>query len=296
VSTPQKPRVIPPPTELHRLGPLVVVDGECAYFKDGRTSSTAFALPGDLSGPEYQKAMDLGMRRSGTIVYRPVCTGCRKCQPLRVDVDRFAPSRSQKRVKKRCDGQFRVDVGEPILDAERLDLYARYQASQHGENGQSADRQSYQRFLVESVTDTLELAWRDDANHLVAVGIVDVTPDALSTVYFYWEPALAHLSLGVYSALVEIDLCRQWNRRWYYLGYLVPGSKTMSYKAQFPASEVWDGAAWQPLPGRDLDDAFVTTTLQDAERKSVVEDARRFRLDRSRELHLAPGVPVVDEP
>lgn len=295
MSNPQKPRVIPPPAELDRLGPLVVVDGECAYFKDGRTSSTAFALPGDLSGPDYQKAMDLGMRRSGTIVYRPVCEGCRKCQPLRVDVAKFEPSRSQKRVKKRCDGLFRVDVGEPVMDAERLDLYARYQAAQHGENGQSADRQSYQRFLVESVTDTLELSWRDDAGHLVAVGIVDVTPSAVSTVYFYWEPSLAHLSLGVYSALVEIDLCRQWGRAYYYLGYLVPGSKTMSYKAQFPSSEVWDGAAWRPLPGRDLDDEAVRATLSSAEEKSRTEDARRFRLERSRELHLPQALSAEDD-
>jgi leucyl-tRNA---protein transferase len=290
VSLPQKPRVIPPPQELEQLGPLVVVDGECAYFKDGRVSQTAFALPGDLPGASYQRAMDMGMRRSGTIVYRPVCAGCRKCQPLRVDVTKFAPSRSQKRVKKRCDGLFQVDVGEPTVDAERLDLYARYQAVQHGDDGQSADRQSYQRFLVESVTDTLELAWRDEAGALVAVGIVDVTPEAVSTVYFYWEPALAHLSLGVYSALVEIELCRQWERRFYYLGYLVPGSKTMSYKAQFPAAEVWDGKAWASLPARELDDPGVLRVLGDAEASSTAADAGRFRLDRSRELQVPPGL------
>jgi arginine-tRNA-protein transferase len=290
VSTPQKPRVIPPPSELDALGPLVVVDGECAYFKDGRTSSTAFALPGDLPGPQYQKAMDLGMRRSGTIVYRPVCAGCRKCQPMRVDVEKFVPSRSQKRVRKRCEGLFQITVGDPTVDAERLDLYTRYQASQHGDEGQSADRQSYQRFLVESVTDTLELAWRDDAGHLVAVGLVDVTPEAVSTVYFYWEPALAHLSLGVYSALVEIDLCRSWGRPYYYLGYLVPGSRTMSYKAQFGAGQVWNGRAWVALPERDLQDEGVLRVLQDAEAQSTEEDARRFRLERSRALHLPPGL------
>src|SRR5204863_287352 len=82
-----QPRVIPPPVELDRLGPLVVVDGDCAYFKDGRTSRTAFALPGELDGRGYQRAMELGMRRSGTIVYRPLCEGCRRCQPIRVVVD-----------------------------------------------------------------------------------------------------------------------------------------------------------------------------------------------------------------
>ena len=83
VSTAQKPKVIPPPAKLPILGPLVIVDGDCAYFSsetDKRPSKTAFALPGRLKQADYQRAMGLGMRRSGTLVYRPVCPGCRKCR------------------------------------------------------------------------------------------------------------------------------------------------------------------------------------------------------------------------
>ena len=290
---PSKPRVIPPPDELEELGPLVIVDGDCAYFKDGRPSRTAFALPGHLDGQQYGTAMQLGMRRSGTIVYRPLCQGCRRCQPIRVDVSRFELSRSQKRVKKRSDGMFQIDVAAPTLDEERLDLYQRYQAGQHGDSGQSADAASYSRFLVESVTDTVELAWRDDANQLVAVGVLDVTPNGLSTVYFYWDPSLAHLSLGTYSALVEIELCRTWNRSHYYLGYLVAGSKTMSYKASFAASEVWDGQAWVPLPARSLDDDVMVEALSRAEQTAAVADATRFPVEDGRPFQTLPdGDPL----
>jgi len=86
VSKESSPKVIPPPGVLGQLGPLVVVEGECAYFEDQRATRTAFALPGTLKPSEYQRAMDIGMRRSGTVVYRPLCEGCRKCQPLRVPV------------------------------------------------------------------------------------------------------------------------------------------------------------------------------------------------------------------
>lgn len=280
------PRVIPPPIDLTELGPLVVVEGDCAYFRDGRRSCTAFSLPGHVDGASYQRAMDVGMRRSGTVIYRPLCAGCRKCQPLRVPTAAFAPSRSQRRVRKRCDGLFDIRVGKPRLDEERLDLYARYQADQHGEHAQSADATSYRRFLVDTVTDTIELSWRDRDGTLIGVGVLDVTPQALSSVYFYWEPSLRKLSLGIYSALVEIDLCQRWQKPYYYLGYLVPGSKTMSYKASFPGAEVWDGQRWVPLNGRDVEEPAVSRVLDAAESASMRSDNARFRLDAARDLHI----------
>lgn len=265
---------------MRSMGPLVVVDGECPYFRDGRVNRTAFALPGTQLAPaEYEAAMNLGMRRSGSLIYRPLCPRCRQCQPFRIDVKRFELSRSQKRTKKRCDGLFTVDVGRPVSDGEHLQLYARYQAGQHGADGQTADEESYERFLCETIADTWELSWRDKTGSLVAVGIVDVVPDGISTVYFYWDPALRDLSLGIYSALYEIELCKQWERRYYYLGYLVADATTMSYKASFAGGEVWDGSRWVPVPGRDLDDPKVQNVLQDAERASIEADARHFRTD-----------------
>lgn len=277
---PAKPKVIPPPKSLRPLGPLVVVDGDCAYFpstdEEPRTSRTAFALPGPLSPAEYEKAMCLGMRRSGTLVYRPLCGGCRRCQPFRVDVEQFYLSRSQRRVQKRCEGRFTVELLRPQLDEEHLALYARYQEDQHDKDGQAVDSESYARFLIETVADTWELAWRDDSGALVAVGIIDVVDDGISTVYFYWDPKLRDFSIGTFSALYEIDLCRRWGKRYYYLGYLVRGSRTMAYKAQFTGGEVWDGKDWVPVVGRDLDDPALQEQLIAAEKKSIERDAECF--------------------
>ena len=298
MSSAPKPRLIPPPAQLTALGPLVIIDAECAYFHDDletapgsstgtkpspastpRSAKTAFALPGLLKESDYQKAMDLGMRRSGTLVYRPLCSGCRKCQPFRLKVSNFVESKSQRRARKRCEGLFSVDIIRPRPDAEHLRLYARYQQDQHGKDGQEIDEEAYTRFLVESVADTWELAWRDRSGKLVGVGIVDLVADGISTVYFYWDPALRDLSLGVASALWEIDLCRRWHRQYYYLGYLVRGSKTMSYKSQFSGGEVWNGTAWIPVPGRDLSDSLVDDFLAAAEADAMVADGQTFPLD-----------------
>ncbi len=286
MSSERSPRVIPPPEDLSSLGPLVVVDGDCAYFRDERTSCTAFSLPGHLTGADYEVAMNLGMRRSGTVVYRPLCEGCRRCQPLRVPIDAFVASRSMKRVRKRCEGLFKIEVTRPILDEERLALYGRYQAGQHGDHAQSADEKSYRRFLIETVTDTIELDWRDQDGKLVGVGILDVTPNALSSVYFYWDPDFAKYSLGTYSALVELDLCREWGKEFYYLGYLVAGSATMSYKADFPGAQVWDGHEWVPLPGRGCQNDNVMRVLEDAELSATAVDEIRFSLTSARPLQV----------
>lgn len=41
--------------------------------------------------------------------------------------------------------------------------------------------------------------WLDDK--LIAVGVVDILPSCISSVYLYYDPDYGFLSLGVYSAL-----------------------------------------------------------------------------------------------
>jgi leucyl-tRNA---protein transferase len=273
--------IVDPPRELRALGRIYISGDSCSYFRDGRPSRTAYAQPAfGLNGAQYDTALNLGMRRSGTILYRPICPGCRKCQPFRIDVAKFEPSKSQRRVIRKCEGLFEIRLNSPKVDNEHLDLFARYQAFQHSEHGIEADSESYERFLGESVVETAELSWRDArTGKLVAVGIIDVVPSGVSTVYFYWDPELRDYSLGTYSALTEISLCRSWNKPYYYLGYLVPGAQTMNYKASFGAGEVWDGDAWIPVEGRGLEDPGVMRVLASAEAASMAADARRFPVD-----------------
>jgi leucyl-tRNA---protein transferase len=265
-----------PPHELPVLGTLFLGGDTCAYFRDGRPARTAFAQPRRMLTPaEYDTALNIGMRRSGAILYRPLCPNCRKCQPFRIDVSRFEPSKSQRRVIRKCENRFDVRAHRPRVDPEHLDLFARYQAGQHGERGIDPSEESYERFLGESVTDTIELSWRLEGK-LVACGILDAVPSGLSTVYFFWDPDLADLSMGTYSALTEIDLCRQWKLPYYYLGYLVPGAETMNYKAQFAAGEVWDGTSWIPVEGRGVENPSVARILDEAERRAMEADSERF--------------------
>ncbi|CAF3881837.1 unnamed protein product, partial [Rotaria sp. Silwood1] len=65
--------------------------------------------------------------------------------------------------------------------------------------------------------------------------VIDILPQGISSVYFYYEPDFGFLKLGVYSALKEIELTRQLAReipdiKYYYLGFYVHTCVKMRYK------------------------------------------------------------------
>ena len=173
----------------------------CPYLP-GRTAQSIFTFPLEPDGADYQLLLDGGFRRSGDFFYRPDCFDCHACTPIRVLVDRFRPSRSQRRAVRR-NRDVCLRIGTPRLDDERWNLYRRYEAYQH-ERPMIESREEFVGFFCESPIETIEMEYRI-GGRLAGIGIVDVSPTALSSVYFYFEPEYARRSLGVYSAVCEID-------------------------------------------------------------------------------------------
>jgi len=73
--------------------------------------------------------------------------------------------------------------------------------------------------------------------------VIDILPKCLSSKYLFWDPDLAFLSLGKYSALQEIGWLRE-NEvhcptlQYYYLGYYIHSCNKMRYKAAYRPSEL----------------------------------------------------------
>jgi arginine-tRNA-protein transferase len=76
----------------------------------------------------------------------------------------------------------------------------------------------------------------------------------MSAVYSFFEPALAEQSLGTLTILWLVDRARALGLPYVYLGYWVPESRKMAYKARFRPSEILAGGAWRPLTDADLTD------------------------------------------
>jgi len=55
----------------------------------------------DVPADTYHAFMDAAFRRSGRLIYQPICAGCRACTPIRVPVAAFEPTKSQRRVMRK---------------------------------------------------------------------------------------------------------------------------------------------------------------------------------------------------
>ena len=91
------------------------------------------------------------------------------------------------------------------------------------------------------------LAPDETGTALSAVCLTDVLDDGLSMVYSFYDPALTKQSLGTYIILDHIRIAKEAGLPFVYLGYWVPGSPKMGYKAGFSALEVYAGGQWRTI-------------------------------------------------
>ncbi len=222
---------LPPPVavRLHQLP-----NHPCNYLPDRQTTLRAFWASENDPGI-YQSFMDAGFRRSGRMVYQPICQGCRACQPLRVAVAGFHPNKSQRRCWK-ANQDLSVTIGLPQPTDEKFDLYRRY--LQRFQKDQGNSYEDWVDFLYDSPVMTEEFCYRDAAGKLLGVGICDISEKSLSSVYFYHDPDYACRGLGTFGALYEIAQATQRGLPYYYLGYWIANCKTMSYKSMFGPHEL----------------------------------------------------------
>jgi arginine-tRNA-protein transferase len=244
---------LPPPVSI-RLTTLPSYD--CNYLP-GRVATTRGFRIERLPPGVYDKFMNAGFRRSGLVVYQPVCQHCRECVPIRVPVDRFSPNKSQRRCA-RTNADLVVTEGLPDLTDEKLELYRRYITQWHGKQpgeSEQVDRESVEAFLDQSPVDTREFCYRTPAGKLVGVGIVDVSRQVLSSVYFYFDPAESSRGLGTYSALYELDWAKRRGISFYHMGFWIRDCDTMKYKERFqPAEMLGSDGAWYGKP--EIHDSF----------------------------------------
>jgi len=226
---------------LASVGPAVA----CPYLS-GREARFEHFSAEELPAGTYQGLMDLNFRRLGHMCYRPKCHPCHECRMLRVPVATFRPSRAQRRCLKRSgDLVARLEPARP--DPAAFSLYQRYLFERH--DGQmSGSWEEFVGFLCASNTETLAVTYHLQ-ERLLALGVIDVEPQALSAVYLAFEPEEDRRSLGVYNVLWLIGECQRRGVQHLYLGYYVHESRAMSYKASYRPCEILahDGL-WHPFP------------------------------------------------
>ncbi len=224
------------------------VSGPCPYIEGKGPWATSYFVAESFDPGAYEAMLERGWRRSGTIIYRNECPGCAQCIPIRVDASSFSPSPSQRRCARR-NADVSLEISPLEYREDRYRLYERYIRARHSREGEDKEegRGAYARFLLESplpgaIADYY--AGSGAQKILVGTGYLDVLPGGLSSVYFAFEPEWSRRSLGVFSVLREISLCAELGKAWYYLGFWVPGSRKMDYKARYSPHQTAPSGSW----------------------------------------------------
>ncbi|XP_011601182.1 arginyl-tRNA--protein transferase 1 isoform X6 [Takifugu rubripes] len=158
------------------------------------------------------------------------------------------------------DPQFMASYQQSVV------LFARYQKAIHGDDPNECSETEFRRFLCDSPLEAEysvdgptmgygsfhQQYWLD--GQIVAVGVIDILPTCVSSVYLFYHPDFASLSLGSYSALREIAFTRQLQIQssklsYYYLGFYIHSCPKMRYKGQYRPSDLLcpETFVWVPI-------------------------------------------------
>ena len=218
---------------------------ECAYLP-GKIEQR---LAADISNhsEHHDKLARAGYRRVENWVYKPACKSCQACLPIRIDASRHQLSRNLQRIWRSNQDLQRVGTSKSVGE-EHYKLFIEYLTQRH-QDGQMAAMsfEEFRNMVHNSPLETFLIEYRNDANRLIGCMLTDVQSDGLSAVYSFFDPLEDRRSLGSFMIIDLMDLCREMDLKWMYLGYYVAESPKMLYKSRFQPAEIFKDGLWQPL-------------------------------------------------
>lgn len=232
------------PFDPNQLQFFLTIPSPCPYLP-GRMERKIFTQLDPLDGPHLNNYLThAGFRRSQNVIYRPACETCRECRSLRVRSADFKPGKSFRRTIRR-NQDLHAELAPAIATQEQFDLLTRYLGHRHPGGGMTGmDFTRYEMMVEECASETEIIEYRDADQMLIACMLIDRLNDGLSLVYSFFSPDTVDRSLGNFMILDQIARCEAEGLPYLYLGYWVPGSPKMDYKARFKPAEILGHRGW----------------------------------------------------
>ena len=219
----------------------------CPYVAGRTERKVVTEIAGAEADALHDRLSRAGFRRSHNIAYAPVCPGCQACIPIRIPVATFQPDRTLRRIARANAKVEGYDVAARAT-AEQYQLFQRYQQARHGAGDMATmSFYDYRAMVEDTPVETFIIELRDPDDRMVAACLADRLGDGLSAVYSYFVPGMDQRSLGSFTILWLIARARALGLPYVYLGYWVPESRKMAYKARFRPSEILVAGTWRTL-------------------------------------------------
>jgi arginine-tRNA-protein transferase len=224
----------------------------CPYVPGRTERKVVTEIVGPEAEPLHDRLSRAGFRRSHNIAYAPVCPACQACVPIRIPVETFQPNRTLRKIARMNAGLegYRVPAR---ATAEQFQVFQRYQQIRHGDGDMaSMSFYDYRAMVEDTPIETFIVEFRDEQDRLLSACLADKLGDGLSAVYSYFLPAVEKRSLGTFAVLWLIERARALRLPYVYLGYWVPESRKMAYKARFRPSEILVNGVWRVLTDDEI--------------------------------------------
>jgi arginine-tRNA-protein transferase len=217
----------------------------CAYLKDTK-QTTHYKIIDNCSITYCEALIERGWRRFGNMFFRPICPECQACESFKIDVKNFEFTKSQRRILRK-NADLEMVMQEPTVTQTHLDLFEKYHAHMKNKRDWSHEKTTPRHYYMSFVHGHGEFGYEilyHIGGKLVGVDLIDILPNGISSIYFYYDPDFAHLSLGTYSMLRQIQIAKNQGLEWIYVGYYVKGCQSLEYKSRYTPYHVLQGRPW----------------------------------------------------
>ncbi|MEA1956582.1 MAG: arginyltransferase [Campylobacterota bacterium] len=229
------------------------LNDKCSYLESCE-QTMHYKMIDNCDTSNCQNLIERGFRRFGKMYFRPICSSCVECQSIKIDVENFKFSKSQRRVIKKAHN-IKTTIRRPSLTKEHLSLFEKYHLfmkDKKGWNYNQTTPEHYYTSFVDGYNDFGYEVLYFVENKLIGVDLIDILDDGISSIYFYYDPDYSEYALGKLSLYQQIKFAQKTNKSWIYLGYYVEDCPSLSYKSHYKPFVTLEGR-----PNEDEDFTYI---------------------------------------
>ena len=234
---------------------LSIIDKEqnCDIVPDGRKSNyRVFVIKNsdDFVSSDNRELIEI-IKHQGAVglhfaAFSFNCVACNACKPIRIDLEKFTPTRRQKKLLRNSE-DLEFNFVKPEITKELYDLHELYAAERMASSHENFSN------LSKYATQNDCIAVLSDRNkRIVAYTMLKLGADSVVGVTKYFDPSpqSQKRSLGVVMDLKLIEFGKQHGAKYFYLGAINLDSENIAHQGRYNSSEVFNTAteSWVAIP------------------------------------------------